>query len=145
MVDIPTTVAASIIGAVVAGVISGVVNLISLHAQSRMNRTHKQWMERFQWRRETNATVRQLRRNTLQLDISNPDLDIINELIKKLEIQIANIPDKYSGTALNKALNDIQLAHNSYEDSDDDTAIVDFRTQLLAATETAETKIDDAD
>jgi hypothetical protein len=143
MVDIPTAIAASIIGAVVAGMISGVVNLISLGIQYRLNRNHRQWMERFEWHRETNATVRQLRRHTLQLDMSDPDLNAISELIKELEIQIDHIPDTYSGTALNTALNDIQLVYKNYEDSDDDTAIIDLRTKMLTATETAEAIIDD--
>ena len=144
MINIPTAIAASLIGAVVAGIISGVVNLVSLVIQYRLNRSHKQWVQEFQWRQETSAAARQLRRHTLQLNMSDPDTDVINELIKDLEKQADRIPDTHRGTEISGALDDIRLAHKRYQESDDNTAVVDLRTELIEATETTETKIDDA-
>lgn len=141
MVDIPTAVAASVSGAVVAGVISAIVNAFSIRHQSRQNREHKQWMEQFQWRRETNAIIRQLRREALQMDIDSPDMEIISELVEDLEIQVDLIPAEYNGTPLNTALNDIRLAYHDYETGDGD--VVEFRTEMIQATEIAEREIDD--
>lgn len=141
MVDIPTAVAASVSGAVVAGVISAIVNAFSIRHQSRQNREHKQWMEQFQWRRETNAIVRQLRREALQMDIDDPDIEVISELIEDLEIQVDLIPAEYRGTQLNSALDDIRLAYHDYENENGDE--VKLRTEMINATEIAEREIDD--
>lgn len=141
MANIPTAVVASVSGAVVAGVISAIVNAFSIRHQSRKNREHKQWMDQFQWRRETNAIIRQLRREALQLAIDDPDIEIISELIEDLEIQVDLIPTEYSGNQINTALNDIRLAYHDYENDHGD--VVELRTEMIDATEKAEREIDD--
>lgn len=141
MIAIPTAIVASVSGAVVAGVISALVNAFSLRRQSQQNRKHKEWIEQFQWRRETNAIVRQLRREVLQMDIDDPDIEVISELIEDLEIQLDIIPQDYNGTQLDNALNDIRLAHHDYENGDGD--VVELRTEMLRSTETAEREIED--
>lgn len=133
---------AAIISGVIAGVSSIVINGISVGAQYVLNRRHREWMERFQWRRETNAVVRELRRETLYLDVRNPDVEKLGELIQDLETQLDFIPEEYSGTTLSADLDDIRLAYHNYKDADGGASVVDLRTNLLSATETAESQLD---
>lgn len=143
MIEFSTAVSASIIGAVVAGVISMIVNVLSLGGQYLLNRRHREWMEQFQWRRETTAVVRQLRREALRLDVKDSDTDTIDQLIEDLESHLDSIPTVYSGTDVNSALDNIRIAYRDYNESDSPTAIVDLRTDLMAATESAERKLED--
>ena len=140
MVDVPTAVVASICGAVVAGVISAIINAYSLRHQFRQNQKHRLWMEKFQWLRETNTIVRQLRREALQMKIDDPDIDVMDELIQDLKLQLDSLPTEYNGTQLDSALNDILIAYHDYDDGKGN--IVDLRTKMITATETAERNIE---
>lgn len=132
---ISTPVLAAIIGSIVAGVISFVINITSLFGQYLINKRNRKWMNRFQWNRETISTVRELRRETLRMDLGGEDFDILDNLVGEIESQRHSIPPQYQESAIDSNLDRITLLHHNFDPQSDDSSLPEYRKSMINKTE----------
>ncbi|WP_248518015.1 hypothetical protein [Salinarchaeum laminariae] len=133
--SISTPILAAIIGSIVAGVTSLVINLISLFGQYKLTQRNKRWMTRFHWKRETISIVRELRREATGMDLDEYDQETFDRLHSELEKQTHSIPQKYRGSDINSALDDITLCHTRFDPDSPDSSLPAHRQSLIEKSE----------
>lgn len=133
--DISTPVLAAIIGSIVAGVISLVVNIISLLGQYKINKINESRVKRLQWEREVVSLVKELRRESMRMNLDGEDDEIVDSLIKDIESKKDQIPPKYNNLDVKNRLEDLSLTQHDFEH--DSLTRPEYRSELIEKTEAA--------